>query len=306
MASVMAGLTSVFLEHLVKPTFHPDFPLDKQRKRLDFIQKLAPMPFGVEKTVMTLAGVPAWQLTPKNPSANQLLYLHGGGYVFGSPQSHGDVAARIAKETGLTTTLIDYRLAPEFPFPAGLDDALAAYKALSSQDGAVYIAGDSAGGGMTLALMQRIREEGLPSPKALITLSPWADLSCSGDSFTERLEREKLLVPEWAHKAASLYLNDSADASNPLVSPVNADFEGFPPTLIQVGSEEILYSDSTRLYERMQSTGVNVTLSEYPQMWHVFQLHAGYMPEAKQALHEIGRFVRDLEDKSVSAATAQA
>ena len=294
MASLMAKISGKVVEFLVKPTFQPDFPIQKQRKRLDFLQKFAPMPLTVEKIEITIDGVPAWRLTPLNASGSnqQLLYLHGGGYVSGSPQSHGDMVARLARESRLTTTLIDYRLAPEHPFPAGLDDAITAYKVLAQQ-GPVYIGGDSAGGGLTLALMQRIKELSLPSPEALILFSPWTDLACSGDTFDARSNREKLLSPGWIRKMVPSYAGETP-LSEPLISPLNADFSGFPPTLIQVGSEEILYSDSARLHERMNHAGVRVVLSEYPEMWHVFQLHAGYMPESKQALKEVARFIRSL------------
>ncbi|WP_420588567.1 alpha/beta hydrolase [Bacterioplanoides sp.] len=290
MASLMARITGTLIQKLVQPTFQPDYPIARQRKRLDFLQKFAPMPLGVEKIEITLAGIPAWRLTPLAASkGKQLLYLHGGGYVSGSPQSHGDMVARIAKQTGLTTTLIDYRLAPENVFPAAVDDALIAYKELI-KDGSVVIAGDSAGGGLSLAVTQAIRDAELPMPDALVLFSPWIDLNCSGESFSERAEREKLLTPDWVSQMAPKYAGE-AGLTHPQVSPLNADFKDFPPTLIQVGSEEILYSDSIRLQEKMAAANVSVVLSEYPEMWHVFQLHAGYMPEAKQALKEFAAFI---------------
>lgn len=293
MASLMARITGTLIQKLVQPTFQADYPVVKQRKRLDLLQKFVPMPLGVEKINLTLAGIPAWRLTPlATNKSKQLLYLHGGGYVSGSPQSHGDMVARIARETGLTTTLIDYRLAPENVFPAAVDDALVAYRELA-KDGEVVIAGDSAGGGLTLAVTQAIRDAGLPMPAALVLFSPWCDLTCSGEAFSERVEREKLLSPAWVSKMAPLYAGET-HLTHPQVSPLNADFSGFPPTLIQVGSEEILYSDSARLHERMNHAGVRVVLSEYPEMWHVFQLHAGYMPESKQALKEVAHFIRNL------------
>lgn len=292
MASLMARITGALVQRLVQPTFQPDYPVEKQRRRLDFLQKFAPLPLGVEKIEITLAGIPSWRLTPLAAESEQLLYLHGGGYVSGSPQSHGDMVARIAKQTGLTATLIDYRLAPENAFPAAIDDALTAYKELIKH-GEVVLAGDSAGGGLALALTQEIREQNLPMPKAIILFSPWADLTCSGESFSQRADRERLLSPEWIKLMAPAYAGQT-DFTHPQLSPVNADFSGFPPTLIQVGSEEILYSDSSRLQQKMTDAGMKVILSEYPEMWHVFQLHAGYMSEAKQALKEIADFIGNL------------
>lgn len=292
MASLMARITGALVQRLVQPTFQPDFPIEKQRRRLDFLQKFAPLPLGVEKIKINLAGIPSWRLTPLAAKPEQLLYLHGGGYVSGSPQSHGDMVARIARETGLTTTLIDYRLAPENVFPAAVDDALTAYKELIKH-GEVIVAGDSAGGGLSLALTQAIRQQGLPMPKALVLFSPWVDLSCSGESFTQRADRERLLSPAWVKMMAPSYAGETA-LEHPQVSPLNADFNDFPPTLIQVGSEEILYSDSERLQQCMADSGIKVILSEYPEMWHVFQLHAGYMRESKQALKEFAAFIERL------------
>lgn len=294
MASLMAKISGVLVKRMVQPIFQPDVPIQKQRQRLDFIQKFAPLPMGVKKQSITLAGLRTWRLTPTaSASDKQLLYLHGGGYVSGSLQSHADLAARLAKATGMTANLIDYRLAPDHPFPAGLNDALAAYKALIQQ-GPVCIAGDSAGGGLTLALMQQIREQQLPEPNALVLFSPWTDLACQGDSFQTRTTREKLLSPEWIQAMVPAYIGQEA-VSNPLISPLHADFRDFPATLIQVGSEEILYSDSTRLYEQMQQAQVKVSMREYQDMWHVFQAHAGYMPESKQALEDVASFLRQIK-----------
>lgn len=294
MASLMANITGKAVEHLVKPIFHPNYPIVKQRKRMDFLRKFAPSPSSVEKIEINIAGIPAWRLTPSDSQRphQQLLYLHGGGYVSGSPKSHGDMVARLARATGLPTTLIDYRLAPESPFPAGLEDAVKVYQELA-QYGPVYIAGDSAGGGLTLALMQKIRTLGLRQPEALVLFSPWTDLSCSGEAFESRKQREKLLTQGWIRKMVPSY-TAGHPINDPLVSPLNADFTGFPPTLIQVGSEEILYSDSTRLHEKMTQAGVPAVLTEYPEMWHVFQLHAGYMQESRQALQDVARFIDDL------------
>jgi len=299
MASLSARLTRTLLRTLVQPTFTPGFGLKRQRQRLNTLQQLMPMPFGVRKQTTPCGGIPAWRLTPATiheASPTQtipqtvLLYLHGGGYVVGSPTSHGEMVARIARQCSLDTWLIDYRLAPEHPAPAALEDALRAYRTLSAQ-GPVIIAGDSAGGGLSLALTVAIGEQQLPKPKALVLFSPWADLSCSGASINEREEREVLLQAEWLRYAAEQYGGDQ-DLEHPHLSPLHADFCDFPPTLIQVGSEEILYDDSSRLAQRMRHAGVDVTLSEYPQMWHVFQLHAGYMPEARQAVNEVAAFIR--------------
>ncbi len=304
MASLTARLTRTLLRALVQPTFTPEFGLKRQRQRLNALQQLMPMPFGVRKQITPCGGVPAWRLTPatehdagssQNTGASVMLYLHGGGYVVGSPTSHGEMVARIARQCSIDTWLIDYRLAPEHPAPAALEDALSAYRTLSAQ-GPVIIAGDSAGGGLSLALTAAVLEQQLPRPQALVLFSPWCDLSCSGASISERKEREVLLQTDWILFAAEQYAGQQ-DLDNPHISPLHADFSDFPPTLIQVGSEEILYDDSVRLAQRMRHAGAEVTLSEYPQMWHVFQLHAGYMPEARQALNEIAAFTRQQQKR---------
>ncbi|MCD8523008.1 MAG: alpha/beta hydrolase [Saccharospirillaceae bacterium] len=297
MASLTARLTRAVLRSQVQPTFTPGFGLERQRRRLNTLQQLMPMPFGVRRQITPCGGVPAWRLTPtsvqdaghaQHAETSVMLYLHGGGYIVGSPTSHGEMVARIARQCGLDSWLIDYRLAPEHPAPAALEDALSAYRTLCTQ-GPVIIAGDSAGGGLSLALTAAIIRLQLPRPKALVLFSPWADLSCSGASICEREQREVMLKTDWLRFAAEHYAGDQ-DLDSPHVSPLHADFSGFPPTLIQVGSEEILYDDSVRLAQRMRHAGVDVTLSEYPHMWHVFQLHAAYMPEARKALNEMAAF----------------
>lgn len=290
MASLVAHITGMMVQYLSRTVFTPDLSIAQQRRRLEYLQRLTPSMTATRRQDIQIAGIPAWQLTPTNPRPGRLLYLHGGGYVMCSPQSHGGMVSHIAKTTALTTVLINYRLAPEHPFPAGLNDALSVYKALIETGEPVFIAGDSAGGGMALALMQNIREQGLQTPEALLLLSPWTDLTCSGDSLESRAHRDKFLTPDWIRQIAGCYATQD-QLTNPLVSPLYADFKHFPPVLIQVGTDEILYDDSSRLYDNMKEAGVTATLSEYPGMWHVFQTHAGYMPESQLALREMTDFI---------------
>jgi len=240
-----------------------------------------------------LGNVPGLRVTPVNAQAGRVvLYFHGGGYVIGGPRSHGKLAAQIAHAARSETWLVDYRLAPEHPHPAALEDALGAYRWSSQQDGIgrIVLAGDSAGAGLALAVAVSIRDLKLPPPLAMVLISPWTDLTLSGDSQRTHRDRDPMLRRAWlaacaAHYAADLPLESAA------LSPLFARLGHLAPMLIQVGSEEILLSDSERLAERANQAGVCVRLSRYEGMWHDFQVHAGMLPEADQALAEIGAFI---------------
>jgi acetyl esterase/lipase len=223
-----------------------------------------------------------------------MLYLHGGGYAVGSLDSHRGVAARLSQACQMEVLLLDYRLAPEHPFPAALDDAVAAYCWLL-QNGLLpqrlVIAGDSAGGGLTLATLLSLREWGSPLPAAAVCISPLTDIEGTGESFVSKATADPWLTPE-----SISILRHYVGTNNPrlpLLSPIYADLCGLPPLLIHVGSDEILLSDSTRLAEQAGATGVEVKLKVWPEMWHVFHCFAPYLPEARQAIEEVGAFVRE-------------
>jgi monoterpene epsilon-lactone hydrolase len=281
---------------LLRPILSGDDAAPQQRARLNRVAKLTQLllPRGTLISQQTLGGVPAeWVESLRSGVQGYLLYLHGGAYAIGSPQVYRNLAAQLARRCAMRVITIDYRLAPEHPFPAARDDALAAYRGLldlgvAPQD--IIIAGDSAGGGLTLACALAIREAGLPLPAGLICLSPWTDLTGSGDSMSRNAGTEVILSPAKIAVYASWYLN-GADPRSPQASPLFADLKGLPPLLIQVADIEILFDDATRLAAAAKRAGVDTKLQVSPGLWHVWQLYAGQLPEADDALRRIAHFV---------------
>jgi acetyl esterase/lipase len=225
---------------------------------------------------------------------NVVLYFHGGGYVACSPRTHRSITAALARRLDARAFGLDYRLAPEHPFPAALDDALQAYQWLLSQGispGAIALAGDSAGGGMVLATLLRTREAGLPYPGCGVCFSPWTDMLGSGPSLLGNAATDFLLQPEDVPRFARLYLG-KADPRDPLASPLYADLRGLPPLLVQVSESEILLDDTRAIHRRCQLAGIASTLSTYPGMPHVWQLLGSWVPETNAALGEAADFIR--------------
>ena len=240
-------------------------------------------------------GVPAeWVSAPDAEADRAVLYLHGGGYVVGSPASHRELAGRLSAAAGARVLVIDYRLAPEHPFPAAVDDATAAYRWLFEQGvepAGAAICGDSAGGGLAVAALVALRDAGDPMPAAGVCLSPWVDLEGLGEAMTARAKLDLMVGREGLLESAAMYLA-GADARTPLAAPLYADLQGLPPLLIQVGTSETLYDDSTRLEERARAAGVDVTLQTWEDMVHVWHLFAPLLPEGQQAIEAIGEFLR--------------
>lgn len=222
--------------------------------------------------------------------AGTILYLHGGGYFGCSPQTHRPVTGGFAK-IGFEVFAPDYRLAPEHPFPAAIEDGLAAYRALLAVKGAesLVVAGDSAGGGLAMATILAAREAGLKLPAAVILFSPWTDLAGTGASITANAARESMLIGSRVQEVAELYLAGES-AKNPLASPLYADLAGLPPILIQVSDREILLDDSTRLAEKIRAAGGKAELSIWQNLPHVWQISQSFLPEARQALAQAGKF----------------
>lgn len=221
-----------------------------------------------------------------------LLYLHGGGYVMGSIETHRSMVKKLCAFAGIRGLIVDYRLAPEHPYPAAIEDAEEAYDFMIELGIApenMLLAGDSAGGGLSLALMQKLREHKKAQPKAVALLSPWTDLTASGRSHKERAERDPMIDVEKIPNAIDWYCPNQ-DKTNPLISPLFADLTGFPPMFVQVGTEEVLYDDSTRLVENAKKANVEAELQVWEDMPHVHQIAHGFVPEAKQALREIAGF----------------
>jgi monoterpene epsilon-lactone hydrolase len=223
-----------------------------------------------------------------------ILYFHGGGYVFGDPDSHRDIAWRLGKESGSKVLVVDYRLAPEHRFPAAVDDAAASYRWLLQQGFApdrIAVAGDSAGGGLAVALMVTLKNLGIDLPKVAVLMSPWVDLAMTGTSMVDNAKSDVMLSPEAISIFASYYLGDT-NPKAPLASPVFADLSGLPPTLVLVGSKEVLLSDSETLVEKINTAGGDARLSVWPKMPHVFPILASVIPEGKKAVLDMADFLR--------------
>jgi monoterpene epsilon-lactone hydrolase len=224
-----------------------------------------------------------------------LYYLHGGGYVIGSINTHRALIARLSAASGARAFAINYRLAPEHPFPAAVEDAVTGYRWLLEQGvdpAGLVIAGDSAGGGLTVATLVALRDAGVPLPAAAVCLSPWTDMEGIGESAKTRAAADPMIDPEEGLSQARLYLGD-ADPRTPLAAPLYADLSSLPPMLIHVGDAEVLLDDSTRLAERARAAGVDVTLEVWDHMIHVWHFFAAILPEGQQAIDRIGAFVRE-------------
>jgi len=269
-------------------------PNTETRTQLDKLSKLIFMPRGSKLTFGQLGGRNVeWLADPVAGARGFVLYLHGGGYVTGSPRTHRGLAARLARAARVCVAVPDYRLAPEHPHPAAVNDALAAYEGLLQQGippNKIIIAGDSAGGGLALALALRLKAAPLPQPAGIVLLSPFTDLSLSGASMQSPQQKEWLLTKPFIHAAAKHYLG-AQDPRQPTASPLFADLSGLAPLFVQVGTDEVLLDDSTRLAQAATQQGVSVTLQIWPRMWHVWQLHGGQMPEADRAIAAIADFV---------------
>ena len=242
-----------------------------------------------------MAGAPAVRVeTPLSRDHHHVLYLHGGAYIYGSPLLYRDLIWRIADAAQAVVWVLDYRLAPEHPFPAALDDAVNAWRWLLAQGANPQrsaIMGDSAGGGLTFATLLRLRDEGGPLPAAAIGLSPWTDLTVTSDSRRRFAKTDPMLNRSAADYYVDWYLGN-VDRHHPYASPVFGDATGLPPCLIQVGDDEMLRDDATNMTERLRAAGGTVELELWPRMPHVWQIMARIIPEGREAIERIGRFVR--------------
>lgn len=232
----------------------------------------------------------------RSPSASgnkTILYFHGGGYLIGSLKSHRGLISRLGSAAGVRTLAVDYRLAPEHPYPAASDDAITAYRWLLEQGVApsnIAFAGDSAGGGLSVATMLRARDEGVPLPAAAVLFSPWADLTCSGDTLREKAAEDVLVSAEIVAGMSSTYLA-GADPRSVYASPIFADLSGLPPLLIHAGTAEVLLDDTLRLLRKAAIAGVSVDLKIWPKLPHVWQIFANVLEEGQQSLEAAGKFL---------------
>ena len=267
--------------------------LEKQRRSQEALGNMAAAMGGLVWELFELAGMDAaWmRLSREHRRRRVILYCHGGGYTSGGLGFSKVLASKLTRATGLDVLAFDYRLAPEHPYPAAVEDAQAAWDHLmrlgfGARD--VVLAGDSAGGNMALVLCLRLRAEGRMLPGALLLMSPWTDMTCSGESLTGRADIDPVLTPEYIYAVREAYAGD-LDPSQPELSPLLADLAGLPPTLIQVGTHEILFSDAERLAERMKAAGTECRLEVWEGMWHDFQMYPS--KSAAQAMQNAAHFL---------------
>ena len=281
--------------HLAKLPPSAAMTIPERRAQYDRAERVFPTPSDVAIEAVTAPTRPAEWLRPPGARADAaVLYLHGGGYVIGSLRSHRHLAAAIARAAGTVALLADYRLAPEHPFPAALDDAVAAYQWLLGRGLApsrIVVAGDSAGGGLTVATLLALRDRGLPQPAGGVCISPWVDLTCSGATYATKAAVDPIVTRESVAMMAQAYAG-AGDPKAPLLSPLYADLRGLPPLLVQVGSDEVLLDDALGLAERARAAGVDVTVEEWPAMIHVWHWFLPMLAEAERAVDVIGNFVR--------------
>ncbi|MGW7424506.1 alpha/beta hydrolase [Streptomyces sp. NPDC054813] len=254
-----------------------------------------PLPPEVTTTPGRLGGVPVVTVeTPGGDPSDVVLYFHGGAYAIGSAADAVGLAADVSRRVGARAVCVEYRLAPENPFPAAVDDAVAAYRALLDQGvpaARIAFVGESAGGGLAVATLVALKEAGLPQPSSAAVFSPWADLTVSGASATGKAGLDPALTPQALRTRARDYLG-TTPGTEPLASPVFADLTGLPPLLVQVGSHEILLDDAVRLAARAAAADVRVDLQVWPQVPHVFQSFAVMLDEADEALESAAAFTR--------------
>ena len=272
-------------------------PVRAQRGWTEAASRITRIPPGLSVSQGSLGGVPCDRIGPPDGGEGRaILYLHGGAYVVGSRRTHRGMAAQIALAGNAPVHLLEYRLGPEHKHPAGLDDSLAAYRELLASGvdpKSIVIAGDSAGGGLALALAMRLRESGEPQPAGLAVINGWLDLTCSGASMTLNAKRDVGLFRDWTVHGGELY-RGGTDPRDPELSPVEADLHGLPPTYIQVGTHDLLLSDADLLAERAQAAGVDVGYSRFEGMWHDFQLGAGLLREADEAMADLAAALDDI------------
>jgi monoterpene epsilon-lactone hydrolase len=240
-------------------------------------------------------GVKAEWITATNAAPDRvILYLHGGGYVMGSIDTHRELVARLSKAAQARALALDYRLAPEHPFPAAVDDSITAYRWLLAQGykpGRIVVAGDSAGGGLAVSTLLALRDIGAPAPAGAACISPWVDFEAEGESMTSRAAQDPLVSREMILNIAKMYVGEKGNLREPLAAPINAALNDLPPLFIQVGDAETLLDDSTRLADHAEKAGIDVTLQIWEEMPHVWHLAAPVLPEGQQAIEKIGEFV---------------
>jgi acetyl esterase/lipase len=273
---------------------------EQRRQRLDEVGSVWPVADDIKLEPVDVNGVPSeWSTAPGSDASRILMFFHGGGYCSGSILSHRRLVTEAGRAAGVRTLALNYRLAPEHPFPAALEDAQTAWRFLDRQGvdaRHIAVGGDSAGGGLTLALIGRLQESRAELPACAWLLSPWADLTMSGSTLTTKDSVDPIIHGGYLHELAAAYLPGGTDPKDPRVSPLYADLRGLPPVLIQVGSDETLLADSVRLAGALGAADVAVTLEVWPHMIHAWPLWNAHLEPGRHALAKAGTFIRSIAD----------
>jgi len=274
---------------------NPSASIQETRAGFEQMAAMFPVEADVECQPVSAGGVKSeWVTAPGADAGRAILYLHGGGYVIGSINTHRALAGRLSRAAKARVLVIDYRLAPEHPHPAAVDDAVAAYRWMLQQGlrpSRVAVSGDSAGGGLTVATLVAIRDANLPMAAAGVPISPWVDMEAIGDSMTSKSAADPIVQKDGLLNMAKAYLGGK-HSHTPLAAPIYADLSGLPALLIQVGTAETLLDDASRLAERAKKAGVNVTYEPWENMIHVWHLFAPMLDEGKQAIERAGAFIQ--------------
>jgi epsilon-lactone hydrolase len=281
-----------------------DISFPESRAMFEQMAAAFPAPAGVSSQPVDAGGIAGEWTIATGAGPDRIVYwLHGGGYCIGSINTHRALLAGISAASGARALAIDYRLAPEHPFPAAVEDAVGGYLWLLSSGvdpSQVIIGGDSAGGGLTIATLVALKEDGKPLPAAAVCISPWTDMTMTGESLVSKADADPMITNDGITRLRDAYVSAS-DSREPLASPIYANLSALPPLLIQVGENEVLLSDSTRLAERAAGAGVDVTLEVWPDMIHVWHFFAGMLPEGQQAIDRIGAWVKERLGAPVAA-----
>ncbi|NJL14335.1 MAG: alpha/beta hydrolase [Microscillaceae bacterium] len=303
MPSLQSYTIRYYLHYLKRKTQHKTLDIHRARQVLETIGKRSPMAENTRTESLSVSGIPAeWVRTPQSQAGRIVMYLHGGAYLAGSLASHRGLASQIGHCAQAEVLQVDYRLAPEHPFPAGLEDALTAYAWLQQQfsPAQIVLAGDSAGGGLALATLLKLREEGHQLPAALVLLAPWVDLEARSPTLEKLAHKDPILSSGRLRESARAYCGTHSP-QNPFISPLNADLSGLPPVLIQVGTLDILLGEAEQLARKIQAQGGKVQLEVWKNMIHVWQFISDRLPEARKALQNIGTFIQQNAPSGVHA-----
>jgi len=268
-----------------------------EEMRAQFDDMGAEVAADVDIKAVTANGIPCELHTPPGADTSRvIMYVHGGGYVIGSLKSHRATVAELARAGGCRALAVDYRLAPENPYPAAVEDSVAAYNWLCSsgyEPAKIVIAGDSAGGGLTAGTLVALRDASQPLPAAGVCISPWVDLEATGESYESRKDIDPMVTRELIAPMGNAYVGEGGDLKATTACPIHADLTGLPPLLIQVGSAEVLFSDAETLAKNAEAAGVEATLEEWPDMVHVWHLFHQNLEDGRKAITRIGEFVKE-------------